>query len=119
MKAKIILILRIIPFFTLILIPFINVYYTLIFFVIIWFAAFFAKKQIIKAIPEKEIENIAQGITRKNELNRLYRELSFKVHPDRNHNNKDLAEKYSQLLNEHRYNYNKIKELEQVINKLF
>ncbi len=112
-------ILRILPFAALILIPFIKIYYVIIIFFIIWLCIFLIKYYYSKKLSSKEIVNVATGIVKKNELERLYKDLIKKVHPDKNLNNLELSKDYSEKLNKYRFNFDELKKIEAEINELF
>lgn len=110
---------RVIPFTTLVLIPFIKIYYTSALFFTTWMLIFLMKRNYSKKISSTEIENIAIGIGKKNELEKLYKDLIKKVHPDKNSNRSELAKEYSEKINNHRYNYNEMKKLSEEIEQVF
>jgi len=111
--------LRILPFTALILIPFIKIYYVIIVFFIIWLSVFLLKYYYSKKLSSKEILNVAAGIGQKNVLEKLYKDLIKKVHPDKNLNNIELSKDYSEKLNKYRFNFDELKKLEAEINELF
>jgi curved DNA-binding protein CbpA len=47
----------------------------------------------------------------------LYKKLAILAHPDKNPNKSELAQEITMSLNENRYNYAKLKELEKRITK--
>lgn len=47
---------------------------------------------------------------------KLYKELILKAHPDKNINNRELAEEYTRMINLNRYNYSYLLELNNRIN---
>lgn len=110
---------NIIPFTALILIPFINIYYVISIFCFLWLCVFLFKKSFTKKLSSKEIENVALGIGKKNELEKLYKDLMKKVHPDKNSNRLELANEYSEKINNHRYNYDEMKKLAEDIEQIF
>ncbi len=110
---------RVIPFTTLVLIPFIKIYYAGALFFTIWMLIFLIKRNYSKKISTTEIENIATGIGKKNELEKLYKNLMKKVHPDKNSNRLELAKEYAEKINIHRYNYNEMKKLSDEIEQVF
>ena len=112
-------ILGVIPFVTLTLIPFIKIYYVVAIFFIAWLCIFLIKKNYTKKLSTKEIENVAKGISKKHELEKLYKDLIKKVHPDKNLNNLELSKEYSEKINKFRFNFDELKKLETEINKLF
>ncbi len=70
-------------------------------------------------MSSNEIENVAIGIGKKNELEKLYKDLIKKVHPDKNLDNLELSKEYSEKINKYRFNYSELKKLEADINKVF
>ena len=66
-----------------------------------------------------DIENVALGIGKSDELEKLYKKLIKIVHEDKNMEKIDLAREYTQLLNQNRYNYNNLKSIEEKINRFF
>lgn len=112
-------ILGIIPFATLVLIPFIKIYYVIAIFFIAWLCIYFIKKNYSKKLSSNEIENVAIGIGKKNELEKLYKDLIKKVHPDKNPDNLELSKEYSEKINKYRFNFNELKKLEVEIMKVF
>jgi sensor histidine kinase YesM len=112
-------ILKVIPFSSLFLIFVLSIKYVVLIFTLLWFSSFIIIKFYSKKLSKKVIDDIATSISKKDELEKIYKELTKKVHPDKNLDRIELAEEYSRKINEHRYNYNELKKLEQEINSRF
>ena len=115
---------RLIPFSVFIATPYINWYLILIIFLLVWFIihfikGFFPKKSMNNKMDIADIENVALGIGKSDELEKLYKKLIKIVHEDKNMEKIDLAREYTQLLNQNRYNYNNLKSIEEKINRFF
>ena len=63
-----------------------------------------------------ECDNVVLSMARSKAL---YKKLSVLVHPDRNPDNRELAESLMQLINKNKYNYVELKKIEKkIINEL-
>ena len=91
----------------------------MVLFFMTWVLLFLLKRNYSKKILSTEIDNIAKGIAKKNELEKLYKDLMKKVHPDKNSNRIELAKEYSEKINKHRYNYNEMNKLSKEIEQVF
>ena len=107
------------PLLSLILIPFISIYYVVTLFIILWLVVFFIKKKFSKKIESLDINNIVTGISKKDEMEKLYKTLIKKVHPDKNLSKKILADEYTAKLNQHRYNHDELNKLANEIMEVF
>ena len=70
-------------------------------------------------VHSKDINNIIKGIGKKEDLAILYKSLVKRVHPDKNQDNLELAEKFTTLINKNRRNYQELLSLENEINLTF
>lgn len=77
------------------------------------------KKGKFPKTEESDYLNVVSGITHSSEMEKLYKKLIQKVHPDRNQERKEIAEEYATKLNNSRYNFNQLKALEAEITKIF
>lgn len=70
-----------------------------------------------KSISYDESKNVVDGMAKAKEL---YKELSIKTHPDRNPNNREIAEELMQRIVANRFNYSILlllkKEVEEKLN---
>lgn len=60
--------------------------------------------------------NVVDGIVK---AKNLHKKLALIVHPDKNVDNQEKALRYTQLVNQNRYNYEMLLKLEQEINEIF
>ena len=65
-----------------------------------------------RTIKRNESTNVVNGIAK---ARKLYKELILKVHPDRNQEQKEIAEELIQRINENKYNYEALLLLKQEI----
>jgi hypothetical protein len=110
---------NILPLLSLTLIPFISVYYVVTLFIILWLLIFFIKKKFSKKVESLDIDNIVTGISKKDEMEKLYKTLIKKVHPDKNPSMKTIADEYTAKLNQHRYNHDELNKLANEIDQVF
>ncbi len=107
------------PFSVFITVDYLNIYIVFAIFLILWIIIPFIRGYFLKKINKDDVQNIAIGISKSSELEKLYKKLIVLVHPDKNLDKIDIAIEYTQLLNDNRYNYAQLKELEEKIKTTF
>lgn len=63
---------------------------------------------------DKEITNIINSMSK---AKQLYKKLIVQAHPDKHPDKKDMAQQIVSQINENRYDYNALAELEKIIQK--
>lgn len=71
----------------------------------------FCKK---RNIPNEQSINVVDSIVKAHDL---YKQLVIKAHPDRNPNNKEVAEELMKLLTSNKHNYSQLIRIEKLINE--
>ena len=72
-------------------------------------------KSLFKRKNYKSVEESNNIVNSMAKCKSLYKKLAILAHPDKNPNKSELAQEITMSLNENRYNYAKLKELEKRI----
>lgn len=67
-----------------------------------------------KINPDEQSKNVVDSIVKAHDL---YKSLVIRVHPDRNPNNREVAEELMKLLTSNKHNYSQLINIEKQINE--
>jgi hypothetical protein len=99
-----------------------NIIYSIIagLFCILFVFLFIKKRRRNKIKKENvDISNIVIGVTKKDEMEKLYKDLTKLIHPDKNPERLDISSRYMAMLNESRRDYHKLTSLKSEIESIF